>query len=596
MKLCAIPDYSVDNKTVNDPSLECIYIFSTEHPQKSPFFDWLTVVLMNLFFVINISSAVVFFVLKRQGKIVSQFKDVYLILTTLSSIFHVISVFMTYGFFWPTLNDHIVEHTCSLWNFWFQWFFGFGVWISILCVRIFSIAQTTIPKLIHPDPRIVMFQRIMLFIVSIGIIIVIGILAEVTRSFYIETNGHCVTRFWVKLLILLWLITMIVFLLVISYIIKKQSLIDDDSHLVNMELKIIKVTWPILLTCIILNFSGLTIYGIVRFTFIMLIIFMYMWSSMVIYLNHICLYFGGKYQCISVILEFLNINPNKKYTLITEDSDSYLSQPITARDRFSSEEDYPNLHVTDEMSETSADFLLKSNPFISTSSTTLVTPKEDLNKIDLDNVDDQKNIIQMIKTNSDCLREYCDKLIKLCDMQFTNTNTRKTADFDEWNADKEQYETHTVVLKFLVTMFIEFQESHQSFVLRQINYQKYIKDVISILCKYVTTNLNSEYIHADGDTLKRPGDLTLSALYNLKMLPIIVFKLKSYRSTSLQTDEYPEDLIQSIEQFYKFLLDKIVDEFFSFWHNSDGFQEMKNNHNQRELAMTSYNMDSNTLF
>jgi len=596
MKICFLPDFSIDNKTVNDPSLECIFAFSQQHPQKSPFFDWLTVVFMSLFFIINGSFAITFLVLKRQGKILSQFKDAYLIITTISSFFHVISVFMTYGFFWPTLNDHIVEHTCSMWNFWFQWFLGFGIWISILCVRIFSIAQTTIPKLIHSDPRIVIFQRLMLFFVMLGIIIVIGIIAEVTRSFYIDEKHHCVTRFYVKMLILAWIIIMIAFLSIISYIIKKQSLIDDDSHLLNMELKIIKTTTPILITCIILNFTGLTIYGLVRFIFIMLIIAMYVWASMVIYINHVVLYYCGKYQIISVMLENLNINPNKKYALITEDSDTYLQQNmLTNRDQFTDDEDFGNNVLNDE---SSASLLLQSNPFMAATSSSIPTlsSSKDLESVNMDKFDDKMEIMKMIKTNSDCLHDYCEKLIKLCDIEYANTNNRKMTDFDVFNSTKGQFETHDIVLKFLLQMFIEFQEAQQMFVLRQITYQVYIKKVIAILCKYITTDLHSEFIPIEDGASRQAIDLTLSNLKFMPIVPVIIYKIKAYKSTSQQNDEYPTSLMESINEFYTLLLDKIVDDFFNFWQDSDGFKDLKEGQNQRKIAMNSYNKDVETMF
>lgn len=597
MKICIIPDLSVDNKTVNDPSLECIFMFSSEHPHKSPFFDWLTVVCMSLFFIINGAFAITFFILKRQNKITSQFKDAYLIITTISSFFHVISVFMTYGFFWPTLNDNVVEHTCSLWNFWFQWFLGFGVWISILCIRIFSIAQTTIPKLIHADRRIVIFQRLMLFFVMLGIIIIIGIIAEVTRSFYIDENQHCVTRFYVKMLILSWLVIMISFLIIISHIIKKQSLIDDDSHLLNMELKIIKVTWPILLTCILLNFSGLTIYGLIRFIFIMLIIAMYVWASMVIYINHVVLYYCGKYQFISVMLENLNINPSKNYALISEESDTYLSQNMLSnRDQFTDDEDFNNSNTLND--ETSASLLLQSNPFMSVSSSSIpvLSSSKTLESVDMDKIDDRIDIIKMVKSNSDCLHDYCEKLIKLCDIEFTNTKNRKMTDFDEWNNTKGQFETYDIVLKFLLQMFIEFQEIQQSFVLRQITHQAYIKKVTSMLCKYVTSDLHSDFIPIEDGTSRQTGELTLSNLKNMSIIPVIIYKIKSYKITSQTNDEYPASLIESIESFYNNLLNKIVDDFFDLWQNSDGFKDLKESQNQRSMAMNSYNNDVSAMF
>jgi hypothetical protein len=104
------------------------------------------------------------------------------------------------------------------------------------------------------------------------------------------------------------LVSVIVVLMVMSYIIKKKSMIQDNALLLNIEIKIVRFAWPILLTDIILNFSGLTIYPLIRFVFIMLIIIMYLWSSLILYGNQILKYYFGNNPYIGAFLDYYEIN------------------------------------------------------------------------------------------------------------------------------------------------------------------------------------------------------------------------------------------------------------------------------------------------
>ena len=102
MKICLLPNnLDVHHTLINATISNCLYIFSSEPPHSNLFFDLLSSLFLSLFFVFSISLAITFMILKKRNKIVCQFKESYLIITLLASFFHVISIFMTYGFWHP---------------------------------------------------------------------------------------------------------------------------------------------------------------------------------------------------------------------------------------------------------------------------------------------------------------------------------------------------------------------------------------------------------------------------------------------------------------------------------------------------------------
>ena len=604
---------------INVSKSNCIQLFSNAKPHQNDFWDYLSFVFVSLFTSITLISSILFVVLKKKNIIQSQFKDSYLIITTLASFFHVSSIFLTYGFFWPYLNNAIVVHTCSLWNFWFQWFLGFGLWISILCIRIFSIAQTTIPKLISHNNKIVVLQRLGLFLTSLGIIVVIGIIAEIFHSFYIDDDHKCSTKMWIKILITIWIVIMVISLVIMSVYIKRESLIDDDSYMLNMELRIFKVTWSILVICVVLNFLGITIYGFFRFLFITAVMIMYLWSSLVIYINHLLLYFFEKLQCINIVLDFFNVHPNSKYQLLNDTSDilnkdtEFTKQYF--RQNFSSDEENNNNYNLDVNDDFSNPLMVKiQNPFIdssqiitssSLSSNNLASSShisaDNVSNINIDDFADKKKMIQIIKTNNDCLKNFCEKINIICQKEFDSTSKHKNYDFQVFDDSKQQFTDVPCILKSLIDFFIEYHEHSQTFILKQITYDDYIRKIAILLNRYIQKDLltltsNNMGILSNNQLSDQTTKCPLENMNKLTMIHTIVFLIKSYNLNTKEQTTYPELLITALLEFHEYLLNKIVDDHFDLWNSADGLDDLKKIQEEKNKVVKSLNNDSETYF
>jgi len=413
MKICILPENINVSQIPDDKSLSCIYLFSQSEPVKSIFFDSLTVALISIFIIVNVICSILFVRLKRVKLIISSVKYSYLFLSLFASIFHVISIFMTYGFFWPYINNAVTSHTCSLWNFWLQWFGGFAIWISILFSRIFTIAQTSIPSIITENPNYRIIQRVLLVFLLLGIVLTIGILGEAFSSFYTRESGQCTSSMFIKVSILIWLVSTISILLILSYIIKKKSKVNDDAHLINIELKIIRFAWPILLIDISLNFSGLTIYPLIRTIFIFLIILMYLWSMIVMYANELIAYYFGHNAVIGAFLIYFEITSDAKYQTVPNSWDTDGNTAVRESDDFSEEDHFSSmllpLSVSNSNVQTAADILLSDN-FDNAASTSF-----DMSSSDFD-IQNQTKMKSLISKNNQWFDFFCNFIFSQCNI------------------------------------------------------------------------------------------------------------------------------------------------------------------------------------
>ena len=578
MKVCVLHDYTSTNTSVNDPDLPCIFFSSDMDPQQNLFIDWLAFGFVMGYVAFIIASSVLFMVLKSRNRIQSSFKTWYLILTTLASFNHIAGIMLTYGFFWPYLD---LTKPCSLWNFWLQWFLGFSIWMGILCTRIFLIAQGAIHRLNSQDEKIRLLQRIAVFASVILIIAIIGIIAEATSAFYVNDHGKCTTSIWIKLLILGWLITVITFLVVFAHLTKNHGHIASDSHLVTLELKIVKVTWPILLSCILLNFSGLTSYAIVRFTFVMLIIGMYTWSAIVFYVSQIFVYYFSNSSCIMAMIEYFDIYIPTTYTSIGSDiiRDSVMPldrDTIDESKHFDQYSSAPDMFIQHNGTSTSADILLSNVP---SSSHSIPILDDNLEEIDMENANGRSKMINIIKTSNEAFDSFMDALLTQCKEEFDITNHEKMMSVNYFDSIKSRLETIEVPLDDMIHFINAIRELLKQYAYSgQMNKAMFIKSLRSIFSEFITVDVDEDLTIDSGDNKIN------KKLANLEPYPEIANIVFDFTTDPNPIEQF-DSIHEKITEFYKSIKEHIIDTFFTFWYQSKGRSSLIESQKQKKQAI-----------
>lgn len=560
MKICSISE-DVDNNITSVSDLKnCIYLFSHEEPQQNIVLDSLSSAFIGVFLIVTLCFSTIFIILKRNKLINSLVKIPYIFFISLASFLHVISIFMTYGFFWPYINDAITIHTCSLWNFWLQWFAGFAVWMSILFSRIFTIAQITIEKCIVDNPHIRMIQRILLIVVIMTVILVIGILGEAFSAFYRNDNNQCVSSFFIKLAILIWLITIISILLILSYVIKSQSQVQNNAHLINIEIKIIKVTWPILLIGIILNFTGLTIYPIIRLIFLFLIIVMYLSSSFIMYGNEVISYYGANSVAIMAILKYMDLHSDTTYHSLNND-DEYGMPNNAIRDTLDRSDDDDHLnHIVSMMPAPSNSGINLNDNFEPTESS-----------IDANFQSNQK-FKELIKKQAFYFDFFCRFIQEQCQKLSKISGKPKTINFQYLDDNSGSFIDIDVPLYEFIVFLKKYEELMEQ-ISFNINFSnnEFIDKFKLICSEFIDRTLIislTPQSSSDNSSFE-----SLKGISKIDKMSEILLNLHSemYRfNVDLQSKIYND-----IKYLFNEFKNKLISELFQFFLETDGMQEMQ---------------------
>ncbi len=557
-------------------------------PQQNMFIDWLSFGCVAAYFTFVIVFGAIFLALKHKGKIQSSFKDWYLILSSIASISHISMIIITYGFFWPQLDLTV---PCSLWNFWLQWFLGFAVWIGILCTRIFAMGQGSIHQLNVNSNNVRLIQRIGVFAIVIVIIGIIGIVAEATSGFYINDHGKCTTALWIKLLILVWLIVIIIFLAVLAHLIKQHGHIPSTSHLVTLELKIVKVTWPILVACVLLNFSGLTSYAIVRYIFLMLIITMYAWAAIVLYVSQVIVYYFSHYSVVIAMIDYFDIYipPTSTYTSgygeISNDSGGHNDrESIDETRQYIGNEPAPDLFMTTAFDGTSADRLLSKTTSPS-SSHEIPILGEDLESINVDEVRGRSRMINTIKTSNETFDSFLGTLCNQCTDEFKHTGVEKTMTLGYFDRQTECLSQLDVPLYDLIKFIERIRTIRNNYVFsRQLDTLAFINEFRSVISEYITRDVD------EGVVIEFDTDMPRK-LENLNDYPIIS-DIIHHLLASPDIDAKCKFINEKITEFYKDVKDRLIDTFFTFWSQSEGLKNLIESQKQKKEAVIILDDDS----
>jgi uncharacterized membrane protein len=588
MKICIFHDYSPMNWSVNDPSLPCIFFSSDMDPQHNLFIDWLSFGFVMSYVVFILVFNALFMFLKHKNRIESSFKNWYLILSSIASFNHIAGIFLTYGFFWPHLD---LTKPCSLWNFWLQWFLGFSIWMGILCTRIFLVAQSAIHRLNVQDEKMRLLQRIAVFVGVILIIGIIGIVAEATSAFYINDHGKCTTSIWTKLLILGWMVTVILFLVIFAYLTKHHGHISSDSHLVSLELKVVKVTWPILVACILLNFSGLTSYAIIRFTFLMLIIVMYTWSAIVFYVSQIIVYYFSNVSCMMALIEYFDIYIPTTYATIGSNiiNDSIMPPQRTTIDESEHFDKYtsvPDIFLQDGTS-TSADILLP--PSSSSSSHVIPILNDDLEEINMESASGRNKMINIIKTSNEAFDSFLEALSNQCAEECVITNKEKMVSINYYDVGKTCVITIEVPLDDMIKFINKIRDLLKQYAYSgQMTKAMFIKMLRSIFSECINTSVEEEISIDVGDELRKK----LAPLEEYPEIADIIFNFTTEPDPESQFDS----IYEKITEFYKSMKDHIIETFFSFWYQSKGKTNLIESQKQKKQAVAILQGNTSSLF
>lgn len=558
-------------------------MFSQVEPRKNLFLDWLTVSCMILFIFINFGSAFFFIKLKRSGRILSSVRYVYLILSIVSSVLHVVSIFMTYGFFWPDINNAITSHTCSLWSFWFQWFCGFSIWISILFLRIFTIAQTTVTQIRSESPAVRIVQRCFVVLTLMGIILVIGILGEAFSSFYHRESGQCTTSMFIKMSILIWLIFVIVTLMVLSYIIKKKSMIQDNAHLLNIEIKIVRFAWPILFVDILLNFSGLTIYPLIRFIFILLIILMYLWSTIILYFNQVIAYYFGHNPYVGAFLDYYEINSEVKYQRVLNQSEH--SDPAI-RESFDEEDHFYTVAVREEPPpdriRTPADSLLgeSSQPQV------FECFGGSLTQFNQNDLESKSKLMKMILGNDQLFGFFCNFVRGYCLKLKEESDLDKNISFEYFRADISQMADIEVSVIYFIDFILKMNDASNRYKMgHQLDDTQFIQLITIVFNEFIDSAIGkpkdiSEKDLAGSSHSRRP-------LHQLSQHPEIAPIITSINNDFyLGQDNFRKEILANIRDLLSNFKKKLVDSCYVFYSELNGINEMIADQKERQKSNT----------
>ena len=592
MKICFLQENSVSNETINDPSLNCVFLFSQVEPRQNLFIDWLTVSCMIVFIFINFFSAFFFIKLKRNGKILSSMRYSYLLLTIVSSVLHVVSIFMTYGFFWPDINNAITSHTCSLWSFWLQWFCGFSIWITILFLRIFTIAQTTITQIISENPAIRFVQRTAVVIVLIGLILIIGILGEAFSSFYKKETGQCTASMFIKMSILIWLVTVIVLLMVMSYIIKKKSIIQDNAHLLNIELKIVRFAWPILLIDILLNFSGLTIYPLIRFLFITLIILMYLWATVILYANQILVYYFGHNPYVGAFLDYYEINSDLKYQKLLNSSE-HIDPAI--RESFDEDDHFNEIVMNIDQSKmitTPADILMPA----SSQPQVFDNYVGALSSFDPNDIMAKNKLTKLIMDNNQLFDFFCKHIRGYCLQLRENSEIDKTITFPFWNAEKSQNDEIEVSVIYFIDFMLKFDDVMSRYKFgHQMDDAQFIQQITFVLNEFVDSNIGKLKDLSEKDishTVTGPRPLTKLSHYT-DLSNIITMIDNDYHLTQ---ETFKQNILKKIMDIFTLFKSHFIIEYYAFYSQLNGINEMISDQKEKQQANSRIHQQFDELF
>lgn len=270
-------------------SHHCLVMSTSRLQDPTNASDYVQLVLMILAILFNFSMLVVFGLL-RLKKQVRVYTPAWLAPASWTvGVIHIISVFVSYGFFSDSIGPAVLTPACSLWTFWLQYVLGFSAWIMFLCMRLVGVAITTISDFKIDSARRRFLFRLFCALGLLTPMVFIGSVAEATGSaFYVAPDGvDCRTAMLVKLCILVWLVAVCAFFIVCSIYVRRRSVLADMELVVGVEMAIAKASAPILVICSLLNFSGLVSYWWGRAVFLMLVVLMHSWSCWLMAGRHV---------------------------------------------------------------------------------------------------------------------------------------------------------------------------------------------------------------------------------------------------------------------------------------------------------------------
>jgi hypothetical protein len=274
-------------------------------PDLSNAFDMVELVFMMTAILFNFAVMCLYAVLRRRKQIPVTIPPWVAPVSWAVGTIHIVSVFVSYGFYADVLGPTILTPACSLWVFWLQYVLGFSAWVMILCMRLIGVAIITVTDFQENSPRRRLFFRLGCAVVILLPMVFIGSIAEATGSaFYPSDNGtDCNTEAAVKIVIFIWLVVICSVFIVCSIYVKRRSVLASDvATIVEVEMAIAKVSGPILVICSILNFSALVSYWWGRGLFLALIVVMHTWSCWHMYGNHVFSYKWSRTRCGEWIL------------------------------------------------------------------------------------------------------------------------------------------------------------------------------------------------------------------------------------------------------------------------------------------------------
>lgn len=188
----------------------CFRVFETIPIEPSTAVDMLVLFITNLT-LLFLLAAIFYVIWRRHDLLVLMIGPVFVAVMCTGAFIHVLSHFLSNGhldtraFVWARTVH------CPLWDFWGEYFFGFGVWYTALFLRVFTwyISLNNSRKTLGiSSTRLNMLLLRGSMVVSFGVLIAIICLA--VEAFggtrYDESLGYCNTGLVARIAVVTWLV------------------------------------------------------------------------------------------------------------------------------------------------------------------------------------------------------------------------------------------------------------------------------------------------------------------------------------------------------------------------------------------------------
>lgn len=269
-----------------------ITLFQYIHPIENVGADITVMILFILFGILYVSTTAYYVKMKiDMDHFIYMLKAPYAILLTISEVFTMTSIYITYGFMAQSFTDDILQSECSVWTYWIMFLLGLGLWISILVNTIGNTAMILLGGSLKSAMR--KMVRTSLMFICLVIYIITGILGEIFNMF--RVGDACITHASFKIInIFIILIFLATIVSIGLYLKKNKDIATEDKKGLLIEMKIVYCTLFLFVVLVFLNIFSLTAYWPGRLILALIVIVIFTYTHIIYIIGPICHYHNSR--------------------------------------------------------------------------------------------------------------------------------------------------------------------------------------------------------------------------------------------------------------------------------------------------------------